>query len=231
MFLKMFKSGRIAVKKAQPAVLTLDAGPQPHKFSGLFAVQKSQVDYRGRAQSMPTFKMIEPRTPDKPSKPEASAPKPVKVKPSTVMPEVHASLTQMLSHLKDVAGTVASLNVRIAAIESDKAQVDKTLTQVAKTLNGLAPFTGSIKGGDSIVPGQVTTLKSEIDNIAHLLATATSHREVSALRQQLAVKCEALDNLERAAMRDSVKKHQRANELTIVRGFLVGSGIECRRGV
>lgn len=215
MFLKMFRSGRLAVKKAAPAAVTLTELPRQHPFNGLFKV-KAQKTYAGRQAFIPAID----KTLDKPA---AAAPKPVKPKPSTAMPEIHQSLTQMLGQVKNVAGAIEALNVRIAAIEQVKTQVDKTL-------KGLAPVIGHIKGGPS-VPEQQTTLKSEIDNLARLISTATNHREIAVLRQQLAVKCESLDNLERAAMRDSVKKSAQAGELSLLRGYLTGSGIACRTGL
>jgi hypothetical protein len=215
MFLKMFKSGRIAVKKAAPAAVTLTELPRQHPFNGLFAV-KAQKTYAGRQAFIPAID----KTLDKPA---AASPKPVKPKTIEGMPEIHQTLTQMLGQVKDVAGTVEALNVRIAAIEQAKASVDRTL-------KSLAPVIGHIKGGPS-VPEQQTTLKFEIANLARLISTATNHREIAVLRQQLAVKCEHLDNLERAAAREAVKKSAQAGELSLLRGYLTGSGIACRTGL
>ena len=93
MFLKMFKSGRIAVKKAAPAAVTLTELAKPHPFNGLFK-QSVQKDYRGRQEFVP-FK-AGPDAPDKPPKPVAV--KPVKAKPkftSGLDPKVLADIAAL----------------------------------------------------------------------------------------------------------------------------------------
>lgn len=80
-------------------------------------------------------------------------------------------------------------------------------------------------------PKPARTPKQEIEHLTHLIATANTEHEISALRQKLDAVCAEHDKQERAAVREGIQKSAQASELTLLRNFLVGSGIECRRGI
>lgn len=147
MFLKMFRSGRIAVKKAAPAVLTLDAGPKPHPFNGLFN-QSVQKDYRGRQEFVP-FKA----GPDKPAKPAAAvAVKPVaktKSKGDHELQAIRATCAELLANAERLK-ELTSVPVQKASLPGAPKPPKPTLT-LDEEISNLTKLIGSSTNQHEIV--------------------------------------------------------------------------------